>query len=79
VAYRSLGLAYIGLLVLIGVLLLVWEPERKQRETVDATVGSFPWKTAALVSAGTLMGIEVLDHLVLGAGRYVSFKDRGLI
>jgi len=45
----------IGLLVLIGVLLLVWEPERKQRETVDATVGSFPWKTAALVSAGTLI------------------------
>jgi len=45
----------IGLLVLIGVLLLVWEPERKQRETVDATVGSFPWKTAALVSARTLI------------------------
>ena len=45
----------IGLLVPIGVLLLVWEPERKQRETVDATVGSFPWKTAALVSAGTLI------------------------
>jgi DNA repair protein RadC len=35
--------------------------------------------TRRLVSAGTLMGIEVLDHLVLGAGRYVSFKERGLI
>jgi DNA repair protein RadC len=35
--------------------------------------------TRRLASAGTLMGIEVLDHVVLGAGRYVSFKERGLI
>jgi DNA repair protein RadC len=35
--------------------------------------------TRRLVSAGTLMGIEVLDHIVLGAGRYVSFKERGLL
>jgi DNA repair protein RadC len=35
--------------------------------------------TRRLVSAGTLMGIEILDHVVLGAGRYVSFKERGLI
>jgi DNA repair protein RadC len=35
--------------------------------------------TRRLASAGTLMGIEVLDHLVLGAGRYVSFRDRGLL
>lgn len=33
--------------------------------------------TRRLAAAGTLMGIEVLDHLVLGAGRYVSLKDRG--
>jgi MFS family permease len=45
----------IGLLVLIGVLLFVWEPARQQREVVNATVGKFPWKTAALVSAGTLV------------------------
>jgi len=25
------------------------------------------------------MGIEVLDHLVLGAGRYVSLKQRGAL
>jgi len=25
------------------------------------------------------MGIEVLDHLVLGAGRYVSLKERGVL
>ncbi len=35
--------------------------------------------TRRLVSAGTLLGIEVLDHLVLGAGRYVSLKDRGAV
>jgi DNA repair protein RadC len=35
--------------------------------------------TRRLVAAGSLMGIEVLDHLVLGAGRYVSLKDRGVL
>ncbi|HUG53546.1 MAG TPA: DNA repair protein RadC [Vicinamibacteria bacterium] len=35
--------------------------------------------TRRLASAGTLMGIEVLDHLVLGAGRFVSLKERGLV
>lgn len=35
--------------------------------------------TRRLAAAGSLMGIEVLDHLVLGAGRYVSLKDRGAL
>jgi DNA repair protein RadC len=35
--------------------------------------------TRRLVAAGTLMGIDVLDHLVLGAGRYVSLKQRGAL
>ena len=35
--------------------------------------------TRRLASAGTLLGIPVLDHVVLGAGRYVSLKDRGLL
>ncbi len=35
--------------------------------------------TRRLAAAGSLMGIEILDHLVLGAGRYVSLKDRGLL
>lgn len=35
--------------------------------------------TRRLVAAGALMGIEVLDHLVLGAGRYVSLKQRGAL
>lgn len=35
--------------------------------------------TRRLVAAGTLMGIEVLDHLILGAGRFVSLKERGFL
>jgi DNA repair protein RadC len=35
--------------------------------------------TRRLASAGTLMGIEVLDHLILGAGRLVSLKQRGVL
>ena len=33
--------------------------------------------TARLVAAGELMGIQVLDHLIIGDGRYTSFADRG--
>jgi DNA repair protein RadC len=35
--------------------------------------------TRRLVSAGSLLGIQVLDHLVLGAGRFVSLKERGVV
>ncbi|MFI5184639.1 MAG: DNA repair protein RadC [Vicinamibacteria bacterium] len=35
--------------------------------------------TRRLAAAGTLMGIEVVDHLVLGAGRFVSLKRRGVL
>jgi DNA repair protein RadC len=35
--------------------------------------------TRRLGQAGTLMGIEVLDHVVLGRGRYVSLKERGVL
>jgi DNA repair protein RadC len=35
--------------------------------------------TRRLVAAGSLMGIEVLDHVVLGAGRFVSLKERGIV
>src|SRR3990167_3052091 len=34
--------------------------------------------TRAFVSAGKLMDIEILDHLVVGQGRFVSMKERGL-
>jgi DNA repair protein RadC len=33
--------------------------------------------TSRLVEAGTLLGIPVLDHLIIGDGRYVSFADLG--
>lgn len=36
--------------------------------------------TRRLVSAGEILGISVLDHLVIGESyRYVSLKDRGLL
>ena len=34
--------------------------------------------TKAIVEAGKLLDIEVLDHLVIGQGRYVSMKAKGL-
>ena len=33
--------------------------------------------TRRLSAAGTLTGIDVLDHLVLGDARYFSFKESG--
>ncbi|MCY3845966.1 MAG: hypothetical protein OXH69_20760, partial [Acidobacteria bacterium] len=33
--------------------------------------------TARLQQAGTLMGIEVLDHVILADTRYCSFKEMG--
>ena len=29
------------------------------------------------LAAGEVLGIGVLDHLIVGDGRYVSFADRG--
>ena len=34
--------------------------------------------TRAIVEAGKLLDVEVLDHLIIGQGRYVSLKERGL-
>lgn len=34
--------------------------------------------TRAILSAGKLLDVDVLDHLVIGQGRYVSLKERGL-
>jgi DNA repair protein RadC len=33
--------------------------------------------TRRLVAAGALMGIDVVDHIVLGDARYCSFKELG--
>jgi DNA repair protein RadC len=35
--------------------------------------------TRRLVQAGSLLGIEVLDHVILGTGRWVSLKERGML
>ncbi len=35
--------------------------------------------TRQAVQAGALLDIRVLDHIVLGAGRYVSLREQGLV
>ncbi len=35
--------------------------------------------TRRLYEAGRLLGIEVLDHVVIGDGRFVSFREKGLL
>ncbi|WP_243137207.1 RadC family protein [Desulfofundulus thermobenzoicus] len=35
--------------------------------------------TGRLVEAGRIIGIEVLDHLIIGDNRFVSFKAKGLL
>jgi len=35
--------------------------------------------TKRLISAGEIMGIDLLDHIVIGDGVFVSLKERGLI
>ncbi len=34
--------------------------------------------TRAFVQAGKLVDVDVLDHLIIGLGKYVSMKERGL-
>ena len=35
--------------------------------------------TRELAQAGKLLGIELLDHVVIGGERFVSLKERGLM
>jgi DNA repair protein RadC len=35
--------------------------------------------TKSLIRAGELLGVRVIDHLVIGDGRFVSFRQDGLI
>jgi DNA repair protein RadC len=34
--------------------------------------------TRELVAAGKLLGVDVLDHLVVGKGCWISLRERGL-
>lgn len=34
--------------------------------------------TKAIIKAGTLLDIQVLDHLIIGRGRFISLNRRGL-
>lgn len=33
--------------------------------------------TERLIKAGEILGIEVLDHIIVGESRYVSLKEQG--
>lgn len=33
--------------------------------------------TKRLAEAGKIIGIELIDHLIIGDGRYISLKDKG--
>ncbi|MDO9573706.1 MAG: DNA repair protein RadC, partial [Candidatus Contubernalis sp.] len=35
--------------------------------------------TKRIVQAGEIIGISVLDHMIIGEGRYYSFREGGLI
>lgn len=35
--------------------------------------------TKKLIDAGDIIGIQVLDHIIIGYGRYVSLKEKGVI
>ncbi len=35
--------------------------------------------TCRLVNAGNILGIRVLDHIIIGNGRYVSLKEKGVL
>ena len=35
--------------------------------------------TVRLVQAGKLLGVDVLDHIIVGDGQYFSFADEGLL
>ncbi len=35
--------------------------------------------THRLIEAGKILGIEVLDHVIIGVGNYVSLKMKGLM
>jgi DNA repair protein RadC len=34
--------------------------------------------TRQIVQAGKLLGIDLLDHLIIGDGRFASLKERNL-
>jgi DNA repair protein RadC len=34
--------------------------------------------TEKIVQAGSMLGIDVLDHVIIGGNRYVSLREKGL-
>jgi DNA repair protein RadC len=34
--------------------------------------------TGQIIEGGKVLGVQVLDHIIVGAGNYVSLRERGL-
>ena len=46
----------------------------------DPTPSSFDIEvTKELIKSGNILGIEVLDHIILGDDKYISFKEENLL
>ncbi|MCH7850097.1 MAG: DNA repair protein RadC [Nanoarchaeota archaeon] len=46
----------------------------------DSTPSSFDIKiTKELIKAGELLGIQILDHIIIGGGKFVSLKEEEMI
>ena len=35
--------------------------------------------TKRILDAGALIGIELLDHIIIGNNQYISFREEGLL
>jgi RadC-like JAB domain len=47
--------------------------------SIDDATRAWLEVTTRLVAAGEILGIPVLDHIVVGDGRYFSFKEAGRV
>ncbi len=55
------------------------ESDEKKSEELAPLLGEVRGVSRRLANAGQLLGIEVLDHIIVGHGRYASFKELSLL
>jgi DNA repair protein RadC len=75
IRHRLLGLHTVSVGCLTGALVIAHNHPSGDPEPSAEDVAL----TRRLTAAGVLLGIEVLDHIILGeAGRFVSLRERGV-
>ena len=47
-------------------------------DAVNPAINAYVLVTREIVQAGKLLDVQVLDHLVIGRGCFVSMRERGL-